>query len=183
MNDIIKIFNQLRYNIPVSLISTLTGFLPDNRYSVKIRGKLLKPFLKSCGSNFQIGRDVTLLNTNNIYIGDNVYIAKGTWLNCNGGMHIGNEVLIAPYVTISTQQHTYKNNSYRFGESMNGKVVIEDGSWITSHCSVKQGVNIGKGSLVAANSSVIKDVDAYTVVGGVPAKFIKSLSNNNEDSI
>ncbi|MEK4555301.1 acyltransferase [Jeotgalicoccus sp. FSL K6-3177] len=168
-----QIFNQIRYNIPFSLISSLTSFLPDNRYSIKIRGKLLKPFLRQCGKNFQIGRDVTILNTNNIFIGDDVYIAKGSWLNCKGKLVIDDEVLLAPYVTISTLQHGFKNNSFRFAESQSGSVRIGRGSWITAHCSIKQGVTIGEGSLIAANSSVIKDVDAFTIVGGVPAKFIK----------
>ncbi|ARD73606.1 hypothetical protein AWC37_00240 [Staphylococcus xylosus] len=65
-----KIFNQLRFNLPFSLLSSLTSFLPDNRYSIKIRGGILKPFIFKCGKNFQIGRDVTILNSNNIEIGN-----------------------------------------------------------------------------------------------------------------
>lgn len=173
MKAIKQILNQVRYNIPFSLISSLTFFLPDNRYCISIRGKLLKPFLRQCGKNFQIGRDVTILNTNNIFIGDDVYIAKGSWLNCKGGLIIEDEVLIAPYVTISTLQHGFENNSFRFAKSQSGSVRIGKGTWITSHCSIKQGVTIGKGSLIASNSSVIKDVEDFTIVGGVPAKFIK----------
>nr|WP_253918750.1 hypothetical protein [Mammaliicoccus sciuri] len=71
-------------------------------------------------------------------------------------------------------QHTFKNNSYRFSNSLSGKVLIKKGTWIAAHTSIKQGVTIGSGCLVAANSSVTKDVENNTIVGGVPAKFIKN---------
>jgi len=171
---LMKIYNQLRYNIPVFVISFITAFLPDNRFSIKIRGFLFSKFIKKCGKNFQIGRDVTLLNTNNLSIGDNVYIAKGVWMNCKGNIEIEDEVMLAPYVTISSMQHTFKNNSYRFSNSLSGKVLIKKGTWIAAHTSIKQGVTIGSGCLVAANSSVTKDVENNTIVGGVPAKFIKN---------
>ncbi|RIN15137.1 acyltransferase [Mammaliicoccus vitulinus] len=171
---LMKIYNQLRYNIPVFIVSFITAFLPDNRFSIRIRGYLFSKFIKNCGKNFQVGRDVTLLNTNNLSIGDNVYIAKGVWMNCKGNIEIEDEVLIAPYVTISSMQHTIKDNSYRFSNSLSGKVLIKKGSWIASHTSIKQGVTIGSGCLVAANSAVIKDVANNTIVGGVPAKFIKN---------
>lgn len=174
-----KIFNQLRFNLPFSFLSFLTSFLPDNRYSIKIRGKILKPFIFKCGKNFQIGRDVTILNSNNIEIGNTVYIAKGTWINAKGGMKLEDEVLISPYVIISTMQHTFKNNSARFGKSLEGKVTIGKGSWIASHVHIKQGVQIGCGCLIAANSSVIKNVDDFSVSGGVPAKHIKINENND----
>ncbi|MEB8305380.1 acyltransferase [Staphylococcus xylosus] len=174
-----KIYNQLRFNLPFSLLSSLTSFLPDNRYSIKIRGGILKPFIFKCGKNFQIGRDVTILNSNNIEIGNNVYIAKGTWLNAKGGMKLGDEVLISPYVIISTMQHTFKNNSARFAKSVQGNVTIGRGSWIASHVHIKQGVQIGRGCLIAANSSVIKNVEDFSISGGIPAKHIKTNENSD----
>ncbi|MEB6201983.1 acyltransferase [Mammaliicoccus fleurettii] len=168
-----KVYNQVRYNIPIFLISLITSVLPDNKVSIKIRGSLSKKFIKNCGVNFQLGRDVTLLNTNNLSIGDNVYIAKGAWINCKGNINIEDEVVIAPYVTISSLQHTFQNNSVRFADSISGEISIKKGTWIAAHSTVKQGITIGRGCLVAANSSVTKNVNDYTVVGGVPAKFIK----------
>lgn len=167
------IYNQFRYNIPFSLLTSLLSFLPDNRYSIKIRGKILSKFIKTCGKNFQIGRDVTILNTNNIEIGNDVYIAKGTWLNCKGGITLKDGVIISPYVVISSLQHTFDENTSRFSDSISGKVIIGEGTWIASHVHIKQSVSIGRKCLIAANSSVVKNVADNTVVGGVPAKFIK----------
>lgn len=166
---------QLRYNLPMWLVLLITSWLPDNKIVFRFRGWLAGFFMKRCGKNLQLGKDVTLLNPFNLEIGDNVYLAKGGWYNALGGLIMEDEVLCAPYVVISTMQHVYKNDSFRFGGSTSGKVIIGKGSWLASHCSIKCGVRIGKGSLVAANASVVKDVLDKSIVGGVPAKFIKEV--------
>jgi acetyltransferase-like isoleucine patch superfamily enzyme len=53
-------------------------------------------------------------------------------------------------------------------------VIIENDVWIASNCTIGKGVRIGKGSIIAANSFVNKDVPSYSIVGGVPARFIRS---------
>lgn len=167
---------QLRYNLPVWFILLITAWLPDNKYAFKLRGALLRPFIKKCGKNFQVGKDVTLLNTFNLEIGDNVYLAKGGWYNALGTLRIGDEVVCAPYIVISTLQHVFNNGSVRFAGSISAEVNIGRGTWIASHSSVKCGVNIGKSCLIASNASVVKDVEHNSIVGGVPAKFIKKVT-------
>jgi len=173
---------QLRYNLPMWFVLFITSWLPDNKLIFKLRGWLASFFMKKCGKNLQLGKDVTLLNPFNLEIGDNVYLAKGGWYNALGGLVFEDEVLCAPYVVISTMQHVYKYDSFRFGGSTAAKVVVGKGSWLASHCSVKCGVTIGKSCLVAANASVVRDVEDRSIVGGVPAKFIK-LVEEGEASI
>lgn len=168
-----EIYLQFRYLLPISFLTFITSFLPDNKYAYKLRGWLLHFFIKDCGKNFQVGKDVTLLNTFNLIIGDNVYIAKGGWYNAMAGLKIEDEVVLAPYVVISTLQHVFKNNSVRFGGSVYGKVSIGKGTWIASHSSVKCGTSIGSGSIIASNASVVCNVKENSIYGGVPAKFIK----------
>jgi len=55
-----------------------------------------------------------------------------------------------------------------------GPITIEDDVWIAANCTIGDGVTIGRGAVVAANSFVNKDVEAYDIVGGVPAKKIGS---------
>jgi acetyltransferase-like isoleucine patch superfamily enzyme len=57
-------------------------------------------------------------------------------------------------------------------------IVIEDGVWIGSRATVLGGVRIGRHAVVAAGALVTRDVPAYCVVGGVPAKVLKHLNNN-----
>lgn len=170
---------QLRYILPLWLILLLTNWLPDNRFTIRFRGWCASPFFRSCGKGLELGGGLTILNSFSIDIGNNVYIAKGTWLNGLGNLIIEDEVVIAPYVVVSTMQHVFKNNSVRFGGSIPGRVIIGKGSWIAAHVSVKCGVKIGKGSVIGANSFVVKDTNEGSIYGGVPAKFIKN--NKNEE--
>jgi len=168
---------QLRYVLPLWLVFLVTSWLPDNRLTIRLRGRLASPFFKKCGKRLELGRDLTILNSYNIEIGDDVYIAKGSWLNGMGELVIADQVIIAPYVVISTMQHVFKNNSVRFGGSVPGKVTIGKGTWLAAHVSVKCGVNIGEGSIIGANAFVVKDTKNNSIYGGVPAKYIK----DNED--
>lgn len=59
-----------------------------------------------------------------------------------------------------------------------GPVVIEDNVWIGEHACIMPGTTIGKGSIVGANAVVTKDVPPYSLVGGVPAKLIKTLATD-----
>jgi len=125
----------------------------------------------------------------NTYISPNVRI-KGIFemgsgssiaQNCsisgeNSGVFIGENVMIAPNVVIIAFNHGYENLEVPMVMQNNNEapVVIEDDVWIASNCTIGKGVRIGKGSIIGANSFVSKDVPAYSIVGGVPAKLIRS---------
>src|SRR5690606_3986099 len=174
-----QITAQLRYVIPLWFVLLITNWFPDNRLTIRLRGRLARPFFKRCGKRLELGRDLTLLNSYNIDIGDDVYIAKGGWLNGMGGLTIEDEVVLAAYVVISTMQHVFKNNSVRFGGSIPGRIVIGRGTWLAAHVAVKCGVNIGSGSIIGANAFVVKDTESNAIYGGVPAKFIKENKDGN----
>lgn len=167
-----EVKHQLRWALPLRAVQLATSWFPDNSVALRVRGALARPFIRKCGRGFQLGRDVTLLNTYALEVGDNVYVAKGAWLNAMGGLQLSDEVVIGPYVVISTLQHVFKDGSVRFGGSIARSVRIGKGSWLAAHASVKCGVSVGEGALVAANSCVVKDVEPRTVVGGVPASTI-----------
>jgi maltose O-acetyltransferase len=180
MKRILKVFYvYLRYEIPVWLVGLLTNWLPDNRITIRIRGIFLKPFIFKCGKNFTIAKWVQLKSTHRLEIGDNVYIASGVWLNAMGGIKIEDEVVLGPYVVISTGTHQFKNNSVRFGGTIMEPVVVGRGSWLASHVVVRAGVKIGAGVLAAANAAITKDVPDNVIVGGVPAKIIGPRTDSN----
>jgi len=60
------------------------------------------------------------------------------------------------------------------GHSQEEPIIIEDDVWLGARVIILPGVKIGKGSIIAANSVVTKDVSPYTIIGGNPAVFIKS---------
>lgn len=167
-----ELWFQLRWALPAWLIGLFTNWLPDNRIVLRLRGCLMRPFIGRCGRGFQLGAYVSLLNAHRLQVGDNVYMARGCWVNSLGGMSIEDEVALAPYVVVSTVQHVFKNRSVFQGGSIARAVHIGKGSWLAAHVAVKCGVTIGRGNVVAANACVIRDTPDYVVVGGVPATVI-----------
>lgn len=119
---------------------------------------------------------------NNVYIGGPgaVTIGKNCQINEHAflqGAIIGDNVMIAPYVALIA-------NRKEIGEIDDGpmsaaekdrgvKVIIEDDVWLGRNAIVMPGVIIGQGSIIGAGSVVTKDVEPYSVMGGVPATLIK----------
>jgi len=160
---------QLRYILPLWFVQLLTNWLPDNRLTIGLRGFLIRPFLKSCGKNLQIAKNVTFLNPFGIHFGNDIYIATGCWLDGFGGLTIEDEVELSPYVVITTSSHCFKDNSVRFGGSRTAPVTIGKGSWLASHVVVAAGTSVGPGTIIAANAVVTKDISANVFAAGVPA--------------
>jgi acetyltransferase-like isoleucine patch superfamily enzyme len=111
-----------------------------------------------------------------IDIGDNVLI---NWFSDISGrtakVSIGNNVLIAPRVSILAGAHEYRSHLLIKEQGVISEdVVVEDDVWIGTGAVILPGVHIGRGSVIGANSVVTKDVQPFSVVAGVPAKFIKN---------
>ena len=110
-----------------------------------------------------------------IRIGNRSIINLGCFVSGEGGLDIGEEVLIAPHVKIITAGHdvgiahkSIFNNSITYAP-----VRIGAGAWIGAGSIILQGRNIGEGAVVGAGSVVTKDVPPYAVVVGNPAQLIK----------
>jgi len=174
-----ELWYQLRWALPLWVIGLLTNWLPENRITLRFRGSLTRPFLSRCGRNFQLGAYVTLRETHRMEVGNDVYIARGGWMDATGGLTLEDEVVLGPYVVISTSQHVFRDGSVRFGGNIARPVVVGRGTWIGAHASVKCGTGIGKGTLVGANAFVARDLPDQVIVGGVPARIIKP----NEDRV
>jgi len=130
------------------------------------------------GSNCELLTGVCLMTYGGtVQIGDRCSINPYTVIYGSGkGTIIGNDVLIAAHCLIIPANHNFQDISRPInqqGTSSKG-IVIEDNVWIGSGVRILDGVRIGSGSVVAAGSVVNKDVPPNTVVGGVPAKPIKS---------
>jgi acetyltransferase-like isoleucine patch superfamily enzyme len=129
------------------------------------------------GSNneFRTG-SILMTYGGSIQIGSNCSINPYTIIYGHGkGVIIGDNVLIAAHCVIIPANHIFERTDIPIrmqGESFKG-ICIEDDVWIGAGCKILDGVTIGKGAIVAAGSVVNKSVDSYTVVGGIPAKFIK----------
>lgn len=110
----------------------------------------------------------------NIHVGDNFYAGYNCTMLDYAEIHIGNNCLIGPNVGIYTTGHNLKPvDRYKTGYAESIK--IGNDVWICGHSCIMPGVTIGDGAIVTAGAVVTKDVSPRTVVGGVPAKFIKNI--------
>lgn len=109
----------------------------------------------------------------NITVGKNVFINSGCCFQDQGGIEIGDNVLIGQQVVIATLNHDLIPS--KRANMLPAPVKIGNGVWIGAHATILAGVTIGDGAVVAAGAVVTKDVPANTVVGGVPAKILKTV--------
>ncbi len=157
----------------------LITYLPNYRYvkfSNTIRVwymvKVLKIMKK--GDNTRFEDHIYISGPGRVSIGKSCQINERVFIQ---GAVIGDYVMIAPYVSLIANMHNSSRTDIPMvqqGKIEGNKVIIEDDVWIGRNAIVMPGVRIGKGSIVAAGSVVTKDVPEYVIVGGTPAKFIKS---------
>ena len=111
----------------------------------------------------------------NIEVGDN-FFANYNFVVLDGAkVSIGNNVFIAPNVGLHTAGHPLDSRRRNEGIEYAAPIIIGDDVWIGAGVQVCPGVTIGRGALIAAGAVVTKNVEDNTVVGGIPAKFIKTI--------
>ena len=147
----------------------------------------------------EVGHDCVINATINVgaakvKIGDRVMINNNTTLYCAAGITIGNDVMISWGCTIIDNNSHSLISTERLVDLANARqafaagtigdktdwnlvkkapIIIEDKVWIGFNSIIMKGVTIGEGAIVAAGSVITKDVPAYAIVGGNPARLIK----------
>ncbi len=108
-------------------------------------------------------------------VGDSCYFGAGVYIDARGGLAIGDRVQIGPGTKIVGFGHSFDRIEAPHADTAFG-ITIGDDVWIGANVVVVDGVAIGNGSVVAAGAVVAKDVPPLTLVGGVPARVIRSLA-------
>ena len=182
-----KLIRKLKKTIALILYYGIAYNLPEVRIlriTKKIRSFLAKQILDKCGDNVWVDKGVWFGDGgdreigNNSGIGANASIARYTY--------IGNDVIMGRDVIFITQFHRFDRVDIpmnRQGFTEHEPIIVEDDVWIGARAIILPGVRIGKGAIIGAGAVVTKDVEPYSIVGGVPAKLIKRrkslLKNNN----
>lgn len=109
-----------------------------------------------------------------IQLGKNVFINHACSFLDMGGITIEDDVLIGPRVNLVTENHPLDPSDRR--TLITKPIMIKRKAWIGAGATILPGVTIGENAVIAAGAVVSKDVPANTVVGGVPAKFIKRIN-------
>ena len=148
-------------------------------------------YLHACPQGIHIGDDVFIMHQtelhvynfrdlpqSGIWIGDNCFIGEFTIVRGQGGVRIGDSVLIAPGAKILAVNHLFGDVTQPVmaqGIEARG-IVIEDGAWIGGGAVVLDGVRIGRGAVVGAGAVVTSDVPPFSVAVGSPARVVKRYS-------
>lgn len=143
-----------------------------------IRDRLFKRLFRRYGRGNVIKDNFVCNFGLNISMGDRCFINHGVTVLDSYEVEIGNNVFMAPNVVVTAVTHPLTAEDRR--ELIVKKVTIEDDVWIGAGAIILPGVTLHKGAVVAAGAVVTKDVDAYTVVGGIPAKFIKNIEKEQD---
>lgn len=108
-------------------------------------------------------------------IENNVGIAQNCFIQVRGRVKIGSNIMFAPNVSIFSENHnTTDTERLMIEQGTNRKgVVIGDDVWVGTRAVILDGVTVGKGSIIAAGSIVNRDVEPYSIVGGIPARVLK----------
>ncbi|AOR68529.1 transferase [Burkholderia stabilis] len=123
--------------------------------------QLIPPFHATGGAGMTIGR--------------NVFVNQNCTFYDLGGLEIGDDVMIGPNVSLITSGHPVEPSRRRDGVVAK-PIAIERNVWIGAGATIIGGVTVGENSVVAAGAVVTKDVPANTLVGGNPAKVIRSIA-------
>jgi acetyltransferase-like isoleucine patch superfamily enzyme len=109
-------------------------------------------------------------------VGNNSNIGAYCYIGCSGLIRIGDNVMMSPRVSLYAENHNFADTMRPMKDQgvTREPIIIEDDCWIAAHSIVLAGVTIGRGSIVAAGSVVTKDVPAYSIVAGSPARVIRS---------
>lgn len=139
----------------------------------EIRELFSKLIGKKVSDDFRVFPPFTTDFGKNIHLGENVFINSGCRFQDQGGIFIGDNVLIGHNVVLATLNH--EENPARRGNLIPSPIRIGNDVWIGSNVTVLAGVSIGEGAIVAAGAVVTKDVAENTVVAGVPARYMRDI--------
>ncbi|MGH8781752.1 sugar O-acetyltransferase [Paraburkholderia sp.] len=139
-----------------ALFSDLIGKKVDDSFL------LMPPFYTTGGTDISVGR--------------NVFINQNCTFYDLGGLDIADDVMIGPNVSLITSGHPIEPSRRRDGVIAK-PIVIERNVWIAAGATIVGGVTVGENSVVAAGSVVTKDVPPNTLVGGNPARVIRSIAD------
>lgn len=169
-----------------SYIQSKTGFKTFGHKSViKFPYKIWNTHYLEIGSNVFIAQnsffaistvDKKVKHNPKVKIGNNVCIGSNFFLACIDEIIIENNVLMSDRVFISDHIHGYENIKIPIIDQplvSKGKVLIKEGAFIGINVVIMPGVTIGKHAIVGASSVVTKDIPAFSVATGNPAKIIK----------
>ncbi|MFE8922491.1 sugar O-acetyltransferase [Streptomyces rochei] len=145
------------------------------------RGALLRELLGAVGTGVWIEPPLHVAYGSRVRLGDDVYANFGLTLVDDVEIFVGDRVMFAPHVTVSTTGHPVHPDLRRDGTQFSAPVRIEDDVWIGAGAQIMPGVTVGRGSVVGAGSVVTSHVPPMVVVAGAPARVIREITDADRE--
>ena len=169
-------FRGLKIKWTLFKVNTLYAGTKEKNFEKK--RKLLNAIGYSIGEGSKIVGPVFC--SGKLIVGNNTWIGRNLVIHGNGTVKIGDNCDLAPDVVFLTGGHEIGSAERRAGEGYIKDIEVGNGCWLGARSTVLGGVQIEDGSVVAACACVVKTVSANTLVGGVPAKEIRKLSDDEK---
>jgi acetyltransferase-like isoleucine patch superfamily enzyme len=160
-------------------VGALIRWLPGIE-GLMLRGLFYRGLFHDSGKNLLIYPSVYIIFSHRMTVGRRVAINVGTYIDAGGGLDIGDYVMIGPHCVISSREHSIDPTGAPmcYQPVRYGTIAIGNDVWIGANVSIRGGVKIGDGSVVAAGAVVVRDVPPNAIVGGVPAKVLRYRDND-----
>lgn len=140
------------------------------------RLQLLREIMGSTGESCWIEPPLRVAYGTHIHIGNNFYANFNLTVVDDATVTIGDNVMMAPNVTLATAGHPIDPEIRATGQQFSLPIVIEDNVWLGTGVIVNPGVTIGRNSVIGAGSVVTKSVPADVVAAGVPCRVIRPIT-------
>jgi len=169
---IVTLWTLLRYGHYFERVGESVRFVGTPEFDPDYRS----PLTVSMGCSVIIYPNVSIRGRGRLTIGDNCSINGGVIFGLTCDLTLGNYVMIADNVSFRTADHEYSDLSVPMMEQgeRSFPIAVGDDVWIGANATILRGVTIGRGAIIAAHAVVVKDVQPFEIVGGVPAKTIGS---------
>lgn len=137
------------------------------------------------GNNVKIGSYSKLLSTSHLAtygkglkIGNNSAVGDFTHFGAAGGIKIGNDVIMGSYISFHSENHNFSDTTKLIREQgVNSKgIIIGNNVWVGAKVTFLDGSKVGNNCVVAAGAMVNSEFPDNVIIGGIPAKIIKSIS-------
>lgn len=177
VNVLVGFFSIFPYSFNLALFRSLRN--AGGRLGMLVRYVLAKNLCAYVGDNVSIHPGVFMFSLSNIALGSNVSIHPMCYIEGSGGIVIGDDVSIAHSSSVLSTDHSWGDASapIKYNDIIPAPVVIKEDVWLGCGSRVMSGVVIHSRSVVAAGAVVASDVPFGSLVGGVPARVIKTISS------
>ena len=143
---------------------------------IELRLKIMREMLGSCGENCYMEVPFHAnWGGKNLFFGNNVYANFNLTVVDDVEIYVGNNVMFAPNVTLTTANHPIEPELRRKGYQYAKKIFIKDNVWLGANVVVLPGVTIGENSVIGAGAIVSRSIPANVVAMGIPARVVREI--------